>query len=167
MITRQSLGVFFGAAVVMMPAAVLGAQQTTTPAARSISSCTSGKPGGGPDCALDRRLLIDVRTHGTDASNLYGVIALSASSGGAFRLTPDQATSADSAVYSVIDVQRESSGAFRIEVSLQGSRFPGTRNCSGYETGSADDLDFGAILAIKTAQLVRCAQNARERVRSK
>lgn len=167
MTERNWVSVAVGAAV-MMSAAVLDAQQTAPPATKPISSCTSGKPGGGPDCALDRRLLIDVRRHGAGAPEELGaVVELGAYSGGAFRLTPDNATSADSAIYVVLVVERDSSGEYRIERSLRDSRFPDSRNCSGYGTGSADDLQFGAILAVEAAHLVRCAQHARERARNK
>jgi hypothetical protein len=167
MIRRNRVSIVVGAAVIMS-AAALGAQQPTPPTSKSISSCSSGRPGGGPDCAVDRRLLIDVRLRGAGAPEELGmVVSIGANSGGAFRLTPNQATSADSAVYGVIVVERDSSGEYRIEQSLQGSRVTNSRNCSGYGTGSGDDLQFGAFLAIESAQLARCAQSFRERIRTK
>jgi hypothetical protein len=65
-------------AAIIISASGLSAQS----APRLIATCSSGLPGGGPKCPLDRRLLIDVRRHGEGAPwELYEVVHLGASAG--------------------------------------------------------------------------------------
>jgi hypothetical protein len=151
----------------LVPAVALAAIIISTPglSAQSppglIATCSSGLSGGGPNCPLDRRLLIDVRRHGEGAPpELYGVVQLGASAAELFQLTPEQATTADSTLYAILDVTRDASGQYSIEKSISGSRATGSRSCSGSATGKLDDLTFGAYLATVTTQLVRCAKHA-------
>ena len=126
--------------------------------------CGSGLRGGGPECPPDRRLLIDLRRRGDGAPlELREVVAIGATQGGAFRLTPDQATFADSVLYAIIDVDRDASGNHRIETRAIGS---GTTlpDCAGVSTGRGSAMTFGAILATTTAQLAQCAQRTRRRM---
>jgi len=137
-------------------------QVTPSSPPRSISRCSSGLPGGGPECATDRCLLIVVTMNGAEASPaMLGVIGMASSSSGAFALSPGNATSADSAVYAVMNVTRDAQGNYRIDRSIAGSTIKSSGNCRGSATGSADDMGFGAYLALETQKLVRCAQRAR------
>jgi hypothetical protein len=138
------------------------AQSPTPPPPHLIATCGTGLPGGGPGCPLDRRLLIDVRRHGAGApSQVEQAVRQGASSAEVFPLSPDQATTADSTLYAIIDVQRDAAGQYRIEKSIGGSLVKHSQNCGGYSTGSADDLTFGAFLAVESANLARCAHQAR------
>ncbi len=129
--------------------------------AQSIGRCSGGLRGGGPDCPPDHRLLIVVRLNGAAApASLLSIVALAASAGGAFALMPANATSADSAVYAVLDLTRDASGNYRIAESTAGSRAQQPDYCEAEMTGGADDLAFGALLALETEKLVRCAHRA-------
>ena len=140
----------------------LVAQSTAASPPRSISSCSSGLRGGGPKCALDRRLLVDVTMNGSEPSpEISTILAMASSAGGAFALTPSNATSADSALYAVMKVTRNADGNYRIDQRIAGSKVRSPDNCRGYSTGSADDMGFGAHLALETQKLVRCVQHAR------
>jgi hypothetical protein len=157
----------FGFVLVCASFRGLEAQTTAPPTARLIGSCSSGLPGGGPECPLDRRLLIDLRRRGVGApQELEVAVSMGANVGGAFRLAPQQSTPADSAIYAILVVDRDSSGAYRVEHSITGSRSGTSGNCSGAGNGYLSDLGFGAFLAVTTTQLVQCAQNARARLRT-
>ena len=86
---------------------------------------------------------------------------MAASAGGAFALNPTNATAADSLLYAVMAVRRDAKGNYRFDQSIAGSRVRSPNNCRGYSTGSADDMGFGAQLALETQKLVRCVQEAR------
>lgn len=136
--------------------------QASSPSARSISTCSSGLRGGGPDCAPDRRLLVVVTMNGTEASpDVLTVVGMAASSGGAFGLTPTNATPADSTIYAVMSIRRDSQRNYRIDRSMMGSKVRSPDNCRGYSTATLDDMSFGAYLALETQKLVRCVQAAR------
>jgi hypothetical protein len=140
----------------------LSAQTLPPPPPHVFATCATGLSGGGPGCPLDRRLLIDVTRHGAGApGQVEQAVSEGASIAEVFRLSPDQATAADSTLYAIIDVQRDAAGQYRIETSLGGSLAKHSQNCSGYSTGSADDLTFGAFLAAESANLARCAHQAR------
>ena len=143
-------------------ASTLPAQASSPSAPRSISTCSSGLRGGGPDCAPDRRLLVVVTMNGTEASpEVLTIVAMAASSGGAFALTPTNATPADSTIYAVMSLRRDSRGNSRLDQSMMGSNVRSPDNCRGYSTGRGDDMSFGAYLALETQKLVRCVQKAR------
>jgi len=162
------LSPILGLPLVFIPAADLGGQSTSPPTARQTSFCTSGLAGGGPECAPERRLLIDVRRHGTVApQELEQAVDIGTNGAGLFRLTPGQATTTDSAIYAILNVDRDSSGAYRMETSIAGLRSGNSRNCEGHSTGSLPDLQFGAYLAVTTSQLVRCAEAMRAQLRSR
>jgi hypothetical protein len=140
----------------------LGAQSIASSPQQSISKCSSGLRGGGPDCAQDRRLLIVVTMNGSEPSpELFGIIGLGSSTGGAFALTTSNATAADSAVYAVMSMTRDVEGNYRIDRRVAGSKVRSPENCRGSSTGSADDMGFGAFLALETQKLVRCVQHTR------
>jgi hypothetical protein len=140
----------------------LSAQSPPPPPPHLIATCATGLSGGGPGCPLDRRLLIEVRRHGAGApGQVEQAVHEGASIAEVFRLSPDQATAADSTLYAIIDVQRDSAGQYRIEQSISGSLAKHTQNCQSYLTGSADDLTFGAFMAVVSAHLARCAHQAR------
>jgi hypothetical protein len=86
---------------------------------------------------------------------------MGAMAGGAFALTPDNATEADSAIYAVLNVRLDAEGNYRVDQSLAGSRVKSPDNCRGYSTGVGDDMSFGAHLALEAQKLVRCVQGAR------
>lgn len=138
------------------------AQAKPPDAPRSISRCSSGLRGGGPQCALDRRLLIAVTLNGTEPSpQIRTIIAMAASAAGAFALDQTNATTADSAIYAVMAVRRDAEGNYRLDQSIAGSSVREPDNCRGYSTGRADEMGFGAYLALETEKLVRCVQRAR------
>jgi len=151
----------FAATIVISPS--LSAQSPAPPPPHSRATCATGLSGGGPGCPLDRRLLIEVRRHGAGApAPVEQAVHEGASIAGVFRLSPDQATAADSTLYAIIDVQRDAAGQYRIEQSIAGSRVAHPQNCRGYSTGSnSDDLTFGSFLAVVSANLARCAHQAR------
>src|SRR5437868_2251977 len=98
------------------------AAQSQATRTEQISTCSSGLRGGGPECAADHRLLVVVRLNGAAApASLLSIIALASSAGGAFALTPANATPADSAVYAVLDLTRDAAGNYRIAESTAGS----------------------------------------------
>ena len=157
---------FLGAVSVLLIshpiASPLRAQSTASGAPRLISKCSSGLRGGGPECAQDRRLLIVVTVNGSVPSPvMLSVIGIASISGGAFALTPSNATSVDSVVYAVLNVTRDAELSYRIDRSIAGAKVGSTDNCRGYSTGFADDMGFGAQLTLETQKLVRCAQHAR------
>jgi hypothetical protein len=161
---KQLLGAVVAIAAMIIPGPGLSAQSPTPPPPKSTGSCSSGLSGGGPDCPLDRRMLIDVRRQGAGAPReLDEVVRIGASGAEVFPLTPDRATTTDSTVFAVIDVNRDSSGQYRIEESISGSLVTHPDNCRGFSTGKLDDLAFGAYLATITTRLVRCAQHAHSR----
>ena len=138
------------------------AQANAPSTPRSISKCSSGLQGGGPDCAPDRRLLVAVTMNGTEPSPVVlTIVAMAASASGAFALTPTNATTADSSIYAVMTLKRDAEGNYRLDQSMAGSRVKSPDNCRGYSTGRADDMGFGAQLALETQKLVRCVQGAR------
>jgi hypothetical protein len=142
-------------------ASPLGAQSTASSAPRSVSRCSSGLRGGGPECAQGRRLLIVVTMNGSEPSpGLLTIVSMASSAGGVFALTPSNATSADSAVYAVMNVTRDAAN-YRIDQSIAGAKVRSPDNCRGYSTGSSDDMAFGAQLPLETQKLVRCVQYAR------
>ena len=156
------LSTLLGLPLVFVHAKDLGAQSTNRPTASRTSFCATGLVGGGPECAPDRRLLIDVRWHGTGATQeVERAVDLASSAAGFFRLTPQQALTTDSSIYAILDVDRDSSGAYRIETSIAGLHSRNSRNCEGHSTGILPDLEFGAYLAMTTSQLVRCAEGMR------
>jgi len=164
--SKLFLSALLGLPLVLVPAVDLEGQSTSPSTPRQTSFCASGLAGGGPECAPERRLLIDVRRHGTGAAQeLEGAVDLASNGAGLFRLTPEQATATDSLIYAVLDVDRDSSGAYRIETSIAGLRSKNSRNCEGHSTGSLPDLTFGAYLAVTTSQLVRCAEATRAQLR--
>jgi hypothetical protein len=143
-------------------ASSLLAQSKSPSAPKSTSSCSSGLRGGGPECAPDRRLLVAVTVNGAEPSpGVLSIVAMAASAGGAFALNPTNATAADSLLYAVMAVRRDAKGNYRFDQSVAGSRVRSPNNCRGYSTGSADDMGFGAQLALETQKLVRCVQEAR------
>jgi hypothetical protein len=137
--------------------------QTNSPSApRSISRCSSGLRGGGPECAPDRRLLIALTMNDSDPPPvMLTIVAVASNASGAFALDRTNATTADSAIYAVLTVQRDLEGNYRFDRSMAGSKLRATDNCRGYSTGRADEMGFGAFLALETQQLVRCVQRAR------
>ena len=138
------------------------AQTDSRSAPRPISSCSSGLRGGGPDCAPDRRLLVAVTVNGSEPSPvILMIVSTAASASGAFALNPSNATEADSAVYAVMSVRRDAQGNYRLDQSIAGAKVKSPDNCRGYSTGTADDMSFGATLALETQKLVRCVQRAR------
>lgn len=161
---KQLLSAVVAFAAIIIPAPGLSAQSPTSPPPKLMGTCSSGLSGGGPKCSLDHRMLIDVRRQGAGApTELDQVVHIGASGAEAFRLTPDQATTADSTLFAVIDVNRDASGQYRIAESISGSLVTHPDNCRGFSTGKLDDLAFGAYLATVTTRLVRCAQHAHSR----
>ena len=153
-------GLVFLSPDIVAPA--LLAQSNVPNPPRSISSCSSGLRGGGPNCALGRRLLIVVMLNGAEApAELTQIVGMGAVAGGAFARTPSNATAADSAVYGVLELSRDAEGNYRVEQSTRGSMVRSPDNCRGFSTGRADDMSFGAQLALETQKLVRCVQSAR------
>ena len=143
-------------------ASKLPGQSNSPSAPRTISKCSSGLRGGGPDCAPDRRLLVAVTMNGTEPSPVVlTIVAMAASASGAFALTPSNATPADSSIYAVMAVTRDVEGKYRLDQSMAGSKVRSPDNCRGYSTGTLDDMGFGAHLALETQALVRCVQRAR------
>jgi hypothetical protein len=166
--SRLFLSALPGLSLVFVHAVDLEGQSTSPPPATRTWSCSSGLPGGGPECAPERRLLIDLRRRGAGAPpELESVISMGATAAGIFRLTPDQATTADSAIYAILDVERDSTGAYRIEHRVASSRLKTSGGCGGSGTGSLGDLAFGAFLAGVTNHVVQCAATARERLSRK
>jgi hypothetical protein len=162
---KQSLAAAVVLAATTISAPWISAQSTTAIPPKPIATCSSGLSGGGPNCPLDRRLLIDVRRHGEGAPpELYEVVDMGASAAGVFRITPEQATTGDSALYAIVDVTRDASGQYTIEESIAGSLLTGRSSCRGSSTGKLDDLAFGAYLATVTARLVRCAKRDRPQI---
>jgi hypothetical protein len=158
--------VFFAATslilVTLSVASTLLAQASSPSAPRSISKCSSGLRGGGPDCAPDRRLLVAVTMNGTEPSaEVLTIVGMAASSSGAFALTSTNATPTDSTIYAVMSIRRDSQGNYRLDRSMMGSKVTSPDNCRGYSTGTGDDMGFGAYLALETQKLVRCVQAAR------
>jgi len=92
---------------------------------------------------------------------LMSVIDMGSITGGAFALTPSNATAADSAIYAVMNVTRDADGNYRIEQSIAGATVRSPDNCRASGTGVANDMGFGAFLALQTMKLVRCVQHAR------
>jgi hypothetical protein len=92
---------------------------------------------------------------------MLGIIGLGSSAGGAFALTPGNATSADSTLYAVLNVTRDGQRNYRIDEKMAGSKAKSPDTCRGYTTGSADDVSFGALLALETQKLVRCVLHVR------
>jgi hypothetical protein len=161
---KQLLGNVVAFAAMIISAAGLSAQSPTPPPSKLTGSCSSGLSGGGSNCPLDHRVLIDVRRQGAGAPpELEQVVHIGASGAEVFSLTPDQATTADSTLFAVIRVNRDASGQYRIEESISGSLVTHPNNCRGCSTGTLDDLAFGAYLATVTTRLVRCAQHAHSR----
>ena len=94
----------------------LSAQSAPPSAVHGTSTCSSGLRGGGPNCLPTRRLLIVVTVNGSAPSpQIQSLIGLAASAGGAFALTPKNATASDSSVYAVLNVTRDGNGNYRIE----------------------------------------------------
>lgn len=111
--------VFLATALVLLShhivASPLLAQATSPSATRTISKCSSGLRGGGPDCASDRRLLVAVTMNGSEPSpEVLTIVAIAASASGAFALNPTNATDVDSAVYAVMSVRRDGRGNYRL-----------------------------------------------------
>src|SRR5690242_7001231 len=159
---KAILGAMLGLISYHAFASPVGAQTPAGNPPRSISRCTSGLSGGGPDCAPDRRLLIAVTMNGAAASGeVVSIVALAASAAGVFALTPENATAADSAMYGVLNFTRDAQGNYRIDQSIAGSKVRSPDNCRGSSTGASDDMGFGAYLALEVHALVRCVQNAR------
>ena len=159
---RTLSGGILAFAAMIIVSAGLSAQSPAPPPPHTIATCATGLSGGGPGCPVDRRLLIEVRRHGAGApSQVEQAVAEGASAAQVFRLSPGQATAADSTLYAIIDVERDAAGQYRIEQSISGSLVKHPENCRGYSTGSGDDLTFGAFLAVVSAQLARCAHQAR------
>jgi len=162
-ILSVSLIVAVAATTISVPG--LTAQSATPPSAKLIGSCSSGLSGGGRDCRLDHRLLIDLRRQGPGAPpELDEVVSMGALIAEAFRLTPEQATAADSTVYAILDVKRDAGGEYTIVESIGGSSATRPRNCDARSTGRLNDLAFGAFLAASTSQLVRCTRQSRPQV---
>jgi hypothetical protein len=92
---------------------------------------------------------------------LRSIIGMGSIAGGVFALTPNNATAADSAFFAVMNLTRDAAGNYRIDRSIAGAKVRTPDNCRGYSTGSADDMGFGAYLALETQKIVRCVQNAR------
>jgi hypothetical protein len=146
--------------------AITLAAQANTDAPGPISSCSRGLSGGGPDCALDRRLLIDLRLHGKGATpDIATVVDIGASAGGVFALTPAYSTTADSVAFAIVDVTRDTVGTYRIDARMTGLFVTSANDCHNVSTGRLPDLAFGARLGLATAQFVRCAQNNRPNYR--
>jgi hypothetical protein len=136
--------------------------QANSPSATSVSTCSSGLRGGGPDCAPDRRLLVAVTMNGAEPPpEVLTVVGMAAGLGGAYALTPTNATLADSTIYAVMSISRDSQRNYRIDQGMMGSKVRSPDNCRGYSTGRLDDMAFGAYLALETQKLVRCVQAAR------
>jgi hypothetical protein len=89
------------------------------------------------------------------------IVATASSASGAFALNSTNATTADSAIYPVMAVKRDAEGNYRLNQGMSGSKLKARDNCSSYSTGRADDMEFGAQLALETQKLVRCVQHAR------
>ena len=143
-------------------ALALLAQANSPSQPRSISKCSSGLRGGGPDCAADRRLLVAVTLNGSEPSpEVLFVVAIAASASGAFALDPSDATKVDSAVYAVMTIRRDSQGNYTLDRSVAGAKVKSPDTCRGSSSGRADDMGFGAYLALQTQKLVRCVQSAR------
>jgi len=66
--SKLFLSALLGLPLVLVPAVDLEGQSTSPSTPRQTSFCASGLAGGGPECAPERRLLIDVRRHGTGAA---------------------------------------------------------------------------------------------------
>ena len=129
---------------------------------RRISSCASNLRGGGPNCAPDRRLLIVVTLNGAEAPpEILQIVGMGSMAAGAFALTPSNATPTDSAVFAVMDVSRDAQGNYRLDQRIAGSMVKSPDNCRAFSTGGADDMGFGAHLALESWKLVRCVQSAR------
>lgn len=158
----MSKGLLALTALLLLPRVGANLSAQSVPLTVSRGTCSGGLRGGGPDCQSDRRLLVVVTLNGSAPSPLIqSIIGMAAGAGGAFALTPQNATASDSSVYAVLNVSRDASGNYRIDESLAGSGVKAADNCRGYSTGGSDDMGFGAFLALRTEALVRCAQNAR------
>ena len=158
--------VFFAATSLILATHIVSstllAQASSPSTPISISTCSSGLRGGGPDCAPDRRLLVAVTMNGTEpSSDILSVVGMAASSGGAYALTPTDATAGDSTTYAVISISRDSERNYRIDRSMTGTKVMSPDGCRGYSTGRLNDMGFGAYLALETQKLVRCVQAAR------
>ncbi|HJU74236.1 MAG TPA: hypothetical protein VJ717_10860 [Gemmatimonadaceae bacterium] len=149
------------AAVVTLAAAPAPAQAVDSTRARFAGACASGQPGGGPRCAFERRLVVELQTHGPGAPpELRLVVELGALTADVFALSLAAATARDSTFYAVVQVERDAAGSYRLGTHLAGERAP-PHACVTTATGHASDLTFGAFLATQVTHLVRCAQSRR------
>lgn len=156
--TPTALSAVVALASVLAAASAPAQAVDSVPSARLSGACSTGRPGGGPSCAFERRLVIELQTHGPGASpELRAVVGLGANAAGVFALSLAEATARDSMFYAVVQVERDGADGYRVATRLAGTRAP-ARACVSSATGFGSDLTFGAFVTTQVAHLVRCAQ---------
>jgi hypothetical protein len=159
--TRRALTAAAALAVTLVAASAAAQVVDSTARARFAGACSSGLPGGGPTCAFERRLVVELQTLGAGAPpEVRAVVDLGAAAAGVFALSLAAASARDSMFYAVVQVERDAVGTYRVATHLAGGRAPADA-CVTTATGHAGDLTFGAFLATAVTHLVRCAQTRR------
>ena len=159
--TRTALSAIVALTGVLTAAQAAAQTVDSTPRARFAGACNSGLPGGGPTCAFERRLVVELEAHGPGAlPELRAVVGMGANAAGVFALSLAGATARDSLFYAVVQVERDAAGTYRIATRLAGERARASA-CVSSATGQSRDLTFGAFLATAVTRLVRCAQEQR------